>query len=117
MPRYRAGDWNALHQDIYGEVAFPFQIVTVLDRPGEDFQGGELVLLEQRPRAQSRAHVIQLRRGAFLIFTTRRRPVQGSRGYYRAAMRHGVSTLTGGQRTTLGVNFHDASQRRARRKA
>jgi uncharacterized protein len=109
MLRYRAGDWNALHQDIYGEVAFPFQIVTVLDRPGTDFQGGEFVLLEQRPRAQSRAHVIPLRRGAFLIFTTRQRPVQGSRGYYRAAMRHGVSTLTDGERTTLGVIFHDAA--------
>jgi hypothetical protein len=109
MLRYRAGDWNALHQDIYGEVAFPFQIVTVLDRPGTDFQGGEFVLLEQRPRAQSRAQVISLRRGAFLIFTTRQRPVQGSRGYYRAAMRHGVSTLTEGERTTLGVIFHDAA--------
>ena len=109
MLRYRAGDWNALHQDIYGEIAFPFQIVTVLDRPGTDFQGGEFVLLEQRPRAQSRAHVISLRRGAFLIFTTRQRPVQGSRGYYRAAMRHGVSTLTEGGRTTLGVIFHDAA--------
>jgi hypothetical protein len=109
MLRYQAGDWNALHQDIYGEIAFPLQIVTVLDRPGEDFHGGEFVLLEQRPRAQSRAHVIQLQRGAFLIFTTRQRPVRGSRGYYRAAIRHGVSTLTDGQRTTLGVIFHDAA--------
>jgi predicted MFS family arabinose efflux permease len=107
--RYRTGDWNALHQDIYGEIAFPFQIVTVLDRPGGDFHGGEFVLLEQRPRAQSRAHVIHLQRGAFLIFTTRQRPVRGSRGYYRAAIRHGVSTLTDGQRTTLGMIFHDAS--------
>jgi hypothetical protein len=109
MLRYRAGDWNALHQDLYGEVAFPFQLVTVLDRPGTDFQGGEFVLLEQRPRAQSRAHVLHLRRGAFVIFTTRQRPVQGSRGSYRAAMRHGVSTLTDGERTTLGVIFHDAA--------
>ena len=109
MLRYGAGDWNALHQDLYGDVAFPFQIVTVLDNPGEDFEGGEFVLLEQRPRAQSRAHVIQLRRGSFLIFTTRQRPVEGSRGYYRGAMRHGVSTLTAGQRTTLGVIFHDAA--------
>jgi hypothetical protein len=106
--RYGPGDWNALHQDIYGDVAFPFQVVTLLDRPGEDFEGGEFVLLEQRPRAQSRAHVVQLRRGAFLIFTTRQRPVEGSRGYYRAAMRHGVSTLTAGRRTTLGLAFHDA---------
>jgi hypothetical protein len=109
MLRYRAGDWNALHQDLYGEVAFPFQVVTLLDRPGTDFEGGEFVLLEQRPRAQSRAHVINLQRGGFLIFTTRQRPVQGTRGYYRAAMRHGVSTLTSGERTTLGVIFHDAA--------
>jgi hypothetical protein len=109
MLRYGAGDWNALHQDVYGEVAFPFQIVTVLDRPGEDFQGGEFVLLEQRPRAQSRAHVIGLRRGAFLIFATRQRPAEGKRGYYRAALRHGVSTLSSGRRTTLGVIFHDAA--------
>jgi hypothetical protein len=106
--RYGPGDWNALHQDIYGDVAFPFQVVTLLDRPGEDFEGGEFVLLEQRPRAQSRAHVVQLRRGAFLIFTTRQRPVEGSRGFYRAAMRHGVSTLASGRRTTLGLVFHDA---------
>ena|SRR2546421_5552230 len=109
MLHYTPGDWNALHQDLYGEVAFPLQIVTVLDRPGRDFEGGEFVLLEQRPRAQSRAHVQPLRRGAFLIFTTRQRPVQGSRGFYRAAMRHGVSTLTAGQRTTLGIIFHDAA--------
>jgi uncharacterized protein len=107
--RYGAGDWNALHQDVYGDVAFPFQIVTVLDRPGRDFEGGEFVLTEQRPRAQSRAHVIGLRRGAFLIFTTSRRPVEGSRGYYRTAIRHGVSTVTSGRRTTLGVIFHDAA--------
>lgn len=106
--RYGEGDWNALHQDIYGEVAFPFQIVTVLDRPGADFEGGEFVLAEQRPRAQTRAHVCRLRRGAFLIFTTNRRPVLGKRGYYRTAMRHGVSTLTAGRRTTMGVIFHDA---------
>lgn len=108
MLRYGPGDWNALHQDVYGEVAFPFQIVTVLDRPGEDFTGGEFVLLEQRPRAQSRAHVQQLRQGCFLIFTTGARPAASKRGYYRAAMRHGVSTLTAGSRTTLGVIFHDA---------
>ena len=107
--RYGEGDWNALHQDLYGEVAFPFQAVTVLDRPGEDFQGGELVLLEQRPRAQSRAHVVHLRRGAFLLFTTRHRPVEGARGFYRTVMRHGVSTLTAGRRTTLGLVFHDAA--------
>lgn len=107
--RYGAGDWNALHQDIYGEVAFPFQIVTVLGRPGEDFEGGEFVLVEQRPRAQSRPHVVALHQGAFLIFSTRQRPVRGSRGYHRTTIRHGVSTVTSGRRTTLGIIFHDAS--------
>jgi hypothetical protein len=107
--RYGAGDWNALHQDLYGEVAFPFQIVTVLERPGLDFTGGEFVLVEQRPRAQSRAHVCALQRGAFLIFATRQRPAAGTRGHYRAAIRHGVSTVRSGRRTTLGVIFHDAA--------
>jgi hypothetical protein len=107
--RYGEGGHNTLHQDIYGEVAFPLQAVTVLDRPGQDFEGGQFVLLEQRPRAQSRAHVVDLRRGAFLIFATRHRPVQGTRGYYRANMRHGVATVHSGQRTTLGVIFHDAA--------
>ncbi len=106
--RYGPGDWNALHQDVYGDVAFPLQAVVLLDRPGVDFEGGEFVLAEQRPRAQSRAHVQQLRQGAFLIFTTRQRPARGARGYHRTAMRHGVSTLTRGRRTTLGVIFHDA---------
>jgi hypothetical protein len=107
--RYGEGGHNTLHQDIYGDIAFPLQAVTVLDRPGTDFGGGQFVLLEQRPRAQSRAHVIDLQRGAFLIFATRRRPVQGTRGYYRAGMRHGVATVLWGQRTTLGIIFHDAS--------
>jgi len=109
MLRYGAGDWNALHQDLYGALAFPFQAVTVLDQPGRDFQGGEFVLLEQRPRAQSRAHVAQLQRGAFLIFTTSQRPVRGSRGFYRSAVRHGVSTVTSWRRTTLGIIFHNAA--------
>ncbi len=91
------------------EAAFPFQIVTLLDRPGKDFEGGELVLVEQRPRAQSRAHVVPLRRGAFAIFPTRQRPARGTRGWHRTALRHGVSTLTAGQRTTLGIIFHDAT--------
>lgn len=108
MLRYGPGDWNALHQDLYGDVAFPVQAVTVLDRPGEDFTGGELVLVEQRPRAQSRAHVHQLQQGCFLVFTTGVRPAAGKRGYHRVAVRHGVSTLTGGSRTTLGIIFHDA---------
>jgi hypothetical protein len=107
--RYVEGGHNTLHQDVYGDVAFPLQVVTMLDRPGEDFEGGQFVLLEQRPRAQSRAHVIDLQRGAFLIFPTRHRPVQGTRGHYRANMRHGVATVHAGRRTTLGVIFHDAA--------
>ncbi len=107
--RYGPGDWNALHQDLYGEVAFPLQAATVLDRPGVDFEGGELVLTEQRPRAQSRAHVVPATRGAFVLFTNNHRPVAGTRGHYRVAMRHGVSTLTRGRRTTLGLIFHDAA--------
>ena len=106
--RYGPGDWNALHQDLYGDVAFPFQIVTVLDRPGEDFEGGELVLLEQRPRAQSRAHVLKPPRGAFVLFPTRERPNAGKRGHHRVGLRHGVSTVTRGRRTALGIIFHDA---------
>ena len=106
--RYGQGDWNALHQDLYGEVYFPFQILTILSRRGEDFDGGEFVLLEQRPRAQSRAHVLRPPRGAFVIFPTRVRPNRGARGYHRVGMRHGVSTVTAGRRTALGVIFHDA---------
>jgi hypothetical protein len=107
--RYHEGDWNALHQDLYGEVFFPFQIVTILDRPGEDFDGGEFVLLEQRPRAQSRAHVLRPPRGAFVIFPTRERPNEGRSGYHRVGMRHGVATVTRGRRTAMGVIFHDAA--------
>jgi hypothetical protein len=107
--RYGTGGHNTLHQDLYGDVAFPLQAVTILDRAGEDFEGGQFVLLEQRPRAQSRAHVVDLKRGSFLLFPTRHRPVQGTRGYYRANMRHGVATVRSGQRTTLGVIFHDAA--------
>jgi uncharacterized protein len=106
--RYGEGDWNALHQDLYGEVYFPFQILTVLSRRGEDFDGGEFVLLEQRPRAQSRAHVLTPAQGAFVIFPTRERPNRGRDGYHRIGLRHGVSTVTRGQRTALGVIFHDA---------
>jgi hypothetical protein len=109
MLRYFAGGHNTLHQDLYGDVAFPLQAVTVLARPGADFAGGQFVLMEQRPRAQSRAHVIDLQRGAFLIFPTRYRPVSGTRGYYRATMRHGVATVHAGERTTLGIIFHDAA--------
>jgi hypothetical protein len=106
--RYRKGGYNALHQDLYGDVAFPFQALTVLSRKGEDFDGGESVLIEQRPRQQSRAHVISLEQGELLFFPTRYRPAKGSRGYYRATLRHGVATLTRGERLGLGVIFHDA---------
>jgi hypothetical protein len=106
--RYGEGDWNALHQDLYGEVFFPFQVLTVLSEPGVDFEGGEFVLLEQRPRAQSRAHVLSPPRGAFVIFPTRHRPNAGRNGYHRVGLRHGVSTLTRGSRTALGIIFHDA---------
>jgi hypothetical protein len=106
--RYGEGDWNALHQDLYGDVYFPFQVLTVLSEPLVDYEGGELVLLEQRPRAQSRAHVLVPPRGAFVIFPTRERPQAGKRGYHKVGMRHGVSTITSGSRTALGVIFHDA---------
>jgi uncharacterized protein len=103
--RYGEGDWNALHQDLYGDVYFPFQILTVVS---DDFEGGEFVLMEQRPRAQSRAHVLRPQRGAFVIFPTRERPNRGRNGYHRVGMRHGVGTVTRGRRTALGVIFHDA---------
>jgi hypothetical protein len=103
--RYGAGDWNALHQDLYGDVYFPFQILTVLS---DEHEGGEFVLMENRPRAQSRAHVLNPPKGAFVIFPTRERPELGKRGYYKVGLRHGVSTVTAGRRTALGVIFHDA---------
>jgi uncharacterized protein len=106
--RYHAGDWNALHQDLYGEVFFPFQVLSVLAEPGVDYEGGEFVLLEQRPRAQSRAHVLSPPRGAFVIFPTRERPNAGKQGHHRVGLRHGVSTVTRGERTALGIIFHDA---------
>jgi hypothetical protein len=106
--RYEAGGYNCLHQDIYGEVAFPLQLACVLSRRGVDYQGGEFLLVEQRPRAQSRGEAITLEQGEALIFATRYRPLAGARGHYRAAMRHGVSRLHSGIRYTLGVIFHDA---------
>lgn len=107
--RYRAGDWNALHQDLYGAVAFPLQVLVPLSAAGRDFEGGEVVLVEQRPRAQSRATALVVARGDGLVFTNRERPVHGTRGDYRVQMRHGVSVLTAGERTTLGIIFHDAT--------
>ena len=106
---YTAGGYNCLHQDIYGSLAFPLQVVFALNREGEDYQGGEFLLVEQRPRAQSRGHALRIEQGAAIVFATRERPVAGSRGDYRVSMRHGVSTVTSGSRMTLGLIFHDAS--------
>jgi hypothetical protein len=106
--RYGPGDWNALHRDLYGDLVFPLQITVGLDRPGHDYAGGELVVVEQRPRAQSRATATILGQGRVLVLTTRDRPVQGSRGWSASPVRHGVSVVRAGRRHTLGVIFHDA---------
>lgn len=106
--RYGPGDYNCLHQDLYGEQVFPLQVAVLLSRPGEDFTGGEFVLTEQRPRMQSRPEVVPLAQGDAVVFAVNQRPVQGSRGVYRVTMRHGVSRLRSGQRHTLGIIFHDA---------
>ena len=107
--RYGEGDYNCLHQDLYGEEVFPLQVTLLHSRPGEDFDGGEFVLTEQRPRMQSRVAVVPLRQGDAVVFPVRHRPVQGSRGTYRVNMRHGVSAVRRGQRHTLGLIFHDAT--------
>ena len=107
--KYGPGDFNCLHQDLYGEHVFPLQAAILLSEPGTDFTGGEFVLTEQRPRMQSRAEVVSLGRGEAVIFPVNRRPVQGSRGTYRTAMRHGVSRLRSGERYTLGIILHDAA--------
>jgi hypothetical protein len=106
--RYGVGDYNCLHQDLYGEHAFPFQVTLLLSEAGRDFVGGEFVLVEQRPRMQSRAEVVALERGDAVIFPVRHRPVQGTRGRYRVNLRHGVSRLRAGSRFTAGIIFHDA---------
>jgi hypothetical protein len=106
--RYETGDWNALHQDVYGDLVFPLQVAVLLSQPGEDFAGGEFVLAEQRPRQQSRAEVVPLGRGDAVVFPVRERPARGSRGWHRRAMRHGVSRVRSGLRVTLGIIFHDA---------
>ncbi len=106
--KYGKGGFNTLHQDLYGDVFFPIQCVLFLTEPDEDFTGGEFVLMQQIPRAQSKAIVLQPRKGDMLIFTTNFRPEKGSRGYYRVNMKHGVSEVTGGQRYTVGIIFHDA---------
>ena len=107
--QYGAGDYNCLHQDLYGEHVFPLQVATLLSAPGEDFDGGEFVLTEQRPRMQSRAAVVPLKKGDAVIFAVHSRPVQGGRGVYRVNLRHGVSEIRAGHRHTVGIIFHDAA--------
>jgi uncharacterized protein len=107
--KYGVGDYNCLHQDLYGEQVFPLQVVLMLSQPGLDFEGGEFVMTEQRPRMQSRAMVLALRQGDAAVIAVRHRPVQGTRGVYRVNLRHGVSQICSGQRHTAGIIFHDAT--------
>jgi len=107
--KYGAGDYNCLHQDLYGELVFPLQLTVLLSRPGVDFSGGEFLLVEQRPRAQSRGEVVPLGRGEAVIFAVHHRPVRGKRGTYRVTLRHGVSRIRSGDRYSLGVILHDAA--------
>jgi hypothetical protein len=107
--RYREGDYNCLHQDLYGAHVFPLQVAILLSRPADDFTGGEFVLTEQRPRMQSRVEVLPLEQGDAVVFAVNTRPQKGTRGDYRVAMRHGVSRLRSGERHTLGIIFHDAA--------
>lgn len=107
--QYGPGDYNCLHQDLYGEIVFPLQMTVLLSEPGRDFEGGEFVMTEQRPRMQSRPLVVPLRQGDAVVLAVHHRPVRGSRGVYRVNMRHGVSELRSGHRHTLGIIFHDAA--------
>ena len=107
--KYQAEDYNCLHQDLYGELVFPLQATVLLSAPSQEFAGGEFMLVEQRPRMQSKGEVVPLGQGDAVVFAVNHRPVAGSRGFYRATMRHGVSRLRSGQRFTLGVIFHDAA--------
>ena len=107
--KYEAGDYNCLHQDLYGELVFPLQATVLLSAPGADFAGGEFLLVEQRPRMQSKGEVVPLNQGDAVIFAVNHRPVAGARGFYRVTMRHGVSRLHSGHRLTLGIIFHDAA--------
>ncbi|HXR58603.1 MAG TPA: 2OG-Fe(II) oxygenase [Burkholderiales bacterium] len=107
--QYGAGDYNCLHQDLYGEHAFPLQMTVLLSAPGRDFRGGEFVMTEQRPRMQSRPQVVALGQGDAVVFSVHHRPVRGTRGTYRVNLRHGVSRLHEGHRHTLGIIFHDAA--------
>jgi uncharacterized protein len=108
MLHYEAGGYNCLHQDLYGDVSFPLQMVLLLGQAGHDWEGGEFILVEQQPRAQSKAEVVHANQGQAILFTTRYRPVKGARGYYRVNLRHGVSRVHRGTRYTLGIIFHDA---------
>ena len=107
--QYQQDDYNCLHQDLYGAHVFPLQLAVLLSEPGSEFQGGEFVMTEQRPRMQSRAHVVPLAQGDAVLFGVHRRPVRGTRGDYQVKLRHGVSALRGGRRHTLGIIFHDAA--------
>ncbi|MBD2461154.1 2OG-Fe(II) oxygenase [Oscillatoria sp. FACHB-1407] len=107
--KYEVGDYNCLHQDLYGELTFPFQVAIALSEPGRDFLGSEFVLTEQKPRSQSRVHVVNLHQGDAVIFAVNHRPVQGTKGFYRATLKHGVSALHSGRRFCLGIIFHDAA--------
>ena len=107
--RYGPGDYNCLHRDLYGELVFPLQATVLLQRPGRDFEGGEFMLVEQRPRMQSRGEVVPLQQGDAVLFAVNQRPAKGTRGWHRTAMRHGVSSLRSGERFTLGIIFHDAA--------
>jgi hypothetical protein len=107
--KYGEGDYNCLHQDLYGELVFPLQATVLLSAPGRDFEGGEFLLVEQRPRMQSKGEVVPLAQGDAVVFAVNHRPIAGRSGFYRATMRHGVSRLRSGQRFTLGVIFHDAA--------
>jgi hypothetical protein len=107
--KYEAGDYNCLHQDLYGEEVFPLQLTILLSDPGRDFSGGEFVMTEQRPRMQSRAEVVPLKKGDAVVFAVHHRPVRGTRGVYRVNLRHGVSRVRSGRRYTAGIIFHDAA--------
>ena len=109
MLRYAAGDYNCLHRDLYGDLVFPLQATILLSAPERDFEGGEFMLVEQRPRQESRGEVVPLGQGDAVIFAVNQRPAKGSRGWHRTAMRHGVSSVRRGQRFTLGIIFHDAA--------